>query len=428
MYSAIEFDASTTGLVFAYVLYAVIAFAVSTMRIRPSIKWLIWAGLALRIVGALGRESIKADAARYYRFGALHAQRFLELDFSPFWDQTQWWGENWIGTNFVTYPAGIVVYFLGQNLFAVFLVFALIGFAGLAAFGKAFQNSLPNASPFGYWAWLCLFPSLWFWPSSLGKEALMMCGLGFAALAYLRYDGQTRWLGLAIGLGLVFCIRPQVVAVFLVAMILSTFLEFDRWTPVRLLQAVVLLAAGTALMWFTLQFAVESEGADGVNDYIAKNAEQSTQGGSGVGAASLSPVGVLTSILNVLFRPFIWEAHNISSLVSAVEVFAMWTIIFLRRRQLGVVARVWREYRALRFAIAFTFMYVIALGFSLGNLGIIARQRVLVFPFFFLIVEAGTMLTVSYARRQERRVPIIRDGGYRAPSLPLRQKPAPSPR
>ncbi|OZC03418.1 hypothetical protein [Rubricoccus marinus] len=392
---------SPLGVVAMLMVYLFIAFGVSTSRLRPALKWLLWGGLAARVVGVLLRDGIKADAIRYYKLAGSHALHFAQFDFSPFWDSTQWWGgRDWMGSNIIPYPAGFIMVFLGQNIMAVFFAYALIAFVGLLCYVRAFENSLPRASSTGYMAWICLFPSLWFWPSSIGKEALMTFGLGVATLAYLRYDGRTRWALLVAGLSVVFVIRPQVVAVFAMAMVLSTFLDFKRWTPLRILQGAALLGIGFAMMWYSLRFAVEMDGVGTVEDYVATNANNSTQGGSEVGAASMSPVGVFVSILNVLFRPFLWEAHNVTAAFAAIEVSMMWGIIFVRRRQIAAMFRVWRNHLALRFAIPFTALYVIALGMNLGNLGIIARQRVLVFPLFFLIVEAGTMAVAAETRRR----------------------------
>ncbi len=393
--NSVVHDASTLGLVAVVVLYLVIAFAISTSRLRPAIKWLLWGGLALRVYGAVLREGMKADAAKYYRFGTYHSKRFSEFDFSPFWDPDQFFASTWIGSNVVTYPAGMMITILGQNIFAIFLMYTLLGYLGLVLYMKAFRNGLPAASDTGYVAWLCLFPSLWFWPSSIGKEALMTLGLGLAVFGYLRSDKRTKWFVLALGLGLVFSIRPQVVAVFAMAVVLTTFLDFKQWTPVRVLQGLVLLVLGGVAMWYSLQFALETDGASDIEDYISTNASLSTQGGSEVGAASLSPLGVLGAIMNVLFRPFLWEAHNLAALFAAIEVLAMWLILFLRRRKIAAAFRIWRSHRALRFAVVFTALYVVALGMNLGNLGIIARQRVLMFPLFFVIVEAGTMAAAA---------------------------------
>ncbi len=91
----------------------------------------------------------------------------------------------------------------------------------------------------------------------------------------------------------------------------------------------------------------------------------------------------------MLFRPFPWEAHNLQALIAAGEIVIIWGLIWYRRRELAAALAMWRQHRMLRFAIPFVCLYVVGLGMNLSNLGLVARQRVLVYPFLFLIVEAG---------------------------------------
>ena len=49
----------------------------------------------------------------------------------------------------------------------------------------------------------------------------------------------------------------------------------------------------------------------------------------------------------------------------------------------------WRADRFLRFSIPFILTYSVLLGMLMVNLGIIARQRVFLFPFLFLLLHAA---------------------------------------
>jgi hypothetical protein len=75
-------------------------------------------------------------------------------------------------------------------------------------------------------------------------------------------------------------------------------------------------------------------------------------------------------------------------LFSAVEILGFWTIVWFRRDHFVNALRGWRSDRLLRLAIPFILMYAITLGMVVANLGIVARQRVFLFPFLFLLVEA----------------------------------------
>lgn len=378
------------GVALILMLAAALSAAVSSSRLPTAAKLLVVGGIVLRLVGSLGRNAIAADANIYLRWGKKYAEYFREFDFSPLFDELLWRSPVWTGTNFIGYPTGLIIALIGESRIGTFFAFALIGMAGVAAFAVAFRRAFPRLPYLYYWAWIFLFPSIWFWPSSVGKEAIMMFGLGIATLGFVGKRQSPNWIILAVGVLCVYAVRPQVAAVLLLAVVMSYWLKFDNWSVSRVLQGVVILVVGLAAIWYTLQStiggAVEIETLQG---YVAQNAEQAQIGGSAIERVQLTPLGVLQALVNVLFRPFIWEAGNANMLFASIELMSMWAILLLRRRQIVGLFKVWRSNRVLRFAVPFVLLYTLALGFNLTNLGIIARQRVLMFPLLFMVIEAG---------------------------------------
>ena len=385
-------DADLLGISLMLAVMLLIGLVVSLTRWPRTAKLIIYVALVLRIVGALMRESIATDAAVYFRWGMRYADYFRRFDFSPLFNPDLWRGSEWIGSNFIGYPTGLIISLIGPTRTGTFFAFALIALIGIAAYAFAFRRAFPRANYLGYWAWVFLFPSLWFWPSSIGKECIITLGFGLATLGFAGRGGKANWLVVVFGLLFVFAIRPQLVAVFALATVLAHWLNFRDWSPGRLLQGSVILVVGLAGIWFSMA-NTRAGGADleSLEEYVEENVDRANQGGSKIDAVSLSPASVPLVITNVLFRPFIWEAHNVTSLFAALELMLMWALIWFRRRQLRHVFQIWRRHRMLRFAIPFVFLYVVALGFNLSNLGIIARQRTLVFPLLFMIVEAGNI-------------------------------------
>ena len=369
---------------------------VSLTRLPQRVKWLVYVALVLRFVGAFARQTMAADARVYFWWGERYAEYFSRLDFSPLFDPLLWRGSSWIGTNFMGYPAGFIISLIGPSWIGTFFAFGLLSFGGLVAYALAYRRSFPGVPYGAYWAWIFLLPSLWFWPSSLGKESIMLLGLGVATLGVAGKKGQPSWLLMGAGLALVFCIRPQVVAVFLFAVTLAYWLHFNTWSPGKVLQGAAILVVGLAGIWFTMAATLGGEvDLQSIEGYVDTNAVRNDSGGSSIEGVGASPAGIPMAVVNVLFRPFIWEAHNVTSLISALEVLLIWGLIWFRRRELRAALKVWRRDRMLRFAVPFLLLYVVALGMNLSNLGLVARQRVLVFPVLFLIVEAG----VYYRRR-----------------------------
>ena len=99
------------GIVLAFT--ALILIVVHISRLPDNVKLLVYIGVALRFVGAIGRESIAADAGVYFRWGQRYAEHFRIFDFSPLWDEALWRGSSWLGTNFVGYPTGLIISLIG---------------------------------------------------------------------------------------------------------------------------------------------------------------------------------------------------------------------------------------------------------------------------------------------------------------------------
>ncbi len=386
---------------------------VSYSRIRKELKLLIYAAVALRILGAGLRYYVLTgfyggfgDQMRYYEIGLGYAEQFQHLDFSVFTDRSQRFGGSWWGTQFVFFVSGGVLWAIGPSLIGEFIVFSLFGFGGLVGFALAFRRSYPQVSLWRYLRWLWLFPSLWFWPSSVGKEAIVLLGIGVAVAGFVGIKGRIHWGQLAVGLMLVFAIRPQVAAVVILAFILGQWLAQARqWTAARVVQGLFILGIGLAGISVSLQYAgVGSFDVEGLQSYIETDPARRVGGGSEIEAVQVGWRGVPLALVNILFRPFPWAADNIMVLFSSLEVVLFWAIVWYRRRNLWNSLRHWRSDRLLRVAIPFILVYAITLGLLVTNLGVIARQRVFLFPFLFILIEAVPAGTAEVLRRRGTRV------------------------
>jgi hypothetical protein len=363
---------------------------------RP-LRLLLSVALLLRLVGATARYLVLfhfyggvGDAVIYYREGLLFADHFRALDLSPIWDQTLWRATTWWGTQFVVFPSGIILSLLGSSILGEFVAFSLLAFAGLVAFAVAFHRSFPHVPLTRYGRWLWLFPSLWFWPSSVGKEALIMCGLGLAVAGFVGKHGRIRWLLLVAGAALVFAVRPQVVAVLVFAFILAQWLGLgERWTIGRVVQALLIFAVGVMAIRHSLSMlGVGSFDVEGVQSYVASEPARRTGGGSAFTGVDVGLRGVPFAMLNVLVRPFPWEAGNAMVLLSSVEVAGFWALVCFRRRALFQSVRYCRSSRLLRVCVPMVLLYSAMLGMTVANFGILARQRIFLFPFLFALLEA----------------------------------------
>ena len=382
------------------IVLAVVAFAmaiVSFTRLPRQVKLLVYAALALRVIGALVRYAVLVgfyhgfgDAMEYYRIGLRLAEQLTLFNLGPLFDSSNWRGGVWWGTTFIYFPSALTLSLIGPSVIGEFVVFSLFSFLGLVGFGIAFHRAYPAVPVARYLRWIWVLPSLWFWTSSIGKEAIVLLGIGLTFLGFAGSKQRIHWLTLAAGVGLVFAVRPQVAAVCVLSIIIAQWLtSLRKWSVASIGQGLVLLIGGLAVISLSGTFVgLESFDAEGVQTYIVEDPARRIDEGTRVDPVAVGIAGTPMALLNVLFRPLPWEATNIMVLFSSLEGAALWTLIWLRRKHLGRVLRHWRSDRLVGMALSFIVMYAVALGLIISNLGIIARQRVFIFPFLFLLIEA----------------------------------------
>ncbi len=107
--------------------------------------------------------------------------------------------------------------------------------------------------------------------------------------------------------------------------------------------------------------------------------------------------------MTVLFRPFPWEAGNAQALVASVEgtILAMLFVVSLPR--LARLPRLLVTTPYLVFAVSYSLMFVFAFS-SVGNFGIITRQRTQVFPLVLVLLAIPLATRAVEERRERQRV------------------------
>jgi hypothetical protein len=160
-----------------------------------------------------------------------------------------------------------------------------------------------------------------------------------------------------------------------------------QWTLPRLAQACVLAAAGFAVVVLASQaMGVRLTSLQALEVYLDRRASVSAIGGSAIEATGGTLAGLLVAPVNVLLRPFPWEARGVAGALAAAEIIILWTLFFVYRRNVVAFNRRYRHNRLLWFSVFFILAYVLLAGLALSNIGIIARQRVHVFPFLFIFL------------------------------------------
>ncbi|MGB8360870.1 MAG: hypothetical protein WCE80_05675 [Acidimicrobiia bacterium] len=394
----------TTGeivewMVIAIIFYLIVYWISTALPTKVDRAWLpamvMW-GFAAKLVGTLLRYYMAVDlygtgdAFRYHSRGVAFAGiwRTLAIPVSDAGGQ---------GTAFTEVVTGLVYSIYTPTMRGGFLMFAFLAFLGQLMFYAALRPWLKTKALKRYAIAVLFFPSLVFWPASIGKDALMMLFLGLATLGISRLLRRFEPMGLitaGLGLYLAAQVRPHVAIMLALAGALAFLLmrRTDRRVGgFRRIVLLVLAVVGLTFAWgaFSTDFGVSLEGSGDTADpgaFLESVQNQTAQGGSEVSGGIVSnPLDLPAATLKVLFRPLIYEASNLATAVSAVEgtvllFFIVWKIPMMFRNR-----RMVRGNPLLLLSFFYTGGFIIAFS-SILNLGILARQRVQVLPFLLALL------------------------------------------
>lgn len=303
------------------------------------------------------------------------------------------------GTAFTEVVTGFIYAIYTPTFLGAFLIFATLSFFGQLFFYAAFRPWMGEEKRRLYALAIFFFPSLVFWPSSLGKDALMVFFLGVATYGcsrLLKTYKLTSIVFIAPGLLLASGIRPHVAGILGIAVVLAILLGkpppehkgSPKWAMMLL---VAVLGAAAVLTTFASTFEVSVEGGRGsenLGGFLEDVSERTGQGGSEItGGAITSPAQMPGAVITVLFRPLIHEGTSAQVLASALEGTVMLGLVIWKLPQM------WRNKGLLRRRAYLMLCFFYTGGFIIGfsailNLGILARQRVQVLPFFLALVVA----------------------------------------
>ncbi|MEZ9198477.1 hypothetical protein [Shewanella sp. 10N.286.54.B9] len=284
---------------------------------------------------------------------------------------------------------------LELSILGMFLVFNIFGVIGLCAFYGALNKVTSNSSLYlRRVVLLAVFlPSVSFWSSGLGKDAISFMAMGLALYAALNFRKQLPLLSLAILFMLL--VRPHIAGMMVIALSISVFLQKDIPLIPKIIIGGLSLAGMVVMVPFALNYAgLESDASD-LESYIDKRQGYNQKGGGGVDISSMSlPMQMTTYIV----RPLPFEARSISQLLASID-----NVFLLALLLMGLKAKV--KYRKLKLVgnRAFMWSYVgicwVLLSMTTANLGIAMRQKWMFVPILlFLLIS---ILAAAESRKVE---------------------------
>lgn len=342
-----------------------------------------------------------ADSFHYWTIGLQIAKDFSIVGWSAF--HPPYWSTNLINT-----MCGLMTLVIGDALPAIFILFALGAMWGSFLFYRAFEIAFPDGDKRLYGLLVVLLPSILFWSSSVGKDALAQIFIGLGCYGFAKFCRQPRLVPAIqcafgiIGVGL---IRPHVAAMF--AMGVTFGYSFGRkhagkTSRLTRIFVIPLILAGT---YFVVREAGRFVGVEDSNTQSSiKKANVLTKntdiGGSAYNGSEPLPIRIAESPF-LLFRPFPWEIHNTMAAASSIESTALLLLCWSRRRIVWSTVRQ-RPNAFVIFALAFCVLFSVAFAAATSNFGILVRERIMMLPVALMLICArGKQVPVKrYALRR----------------------------
>ncbi|HEY4713003.1 MAG TPA: hypothetical protein VIH30_01985, partial [Aquirhabdus sp.] len=159
-----------------------------------------------------------------------------------------------LGTQFVRIFTAWFSYVLGFSFYGTFLVYNVIGFIGLLAGEASLRIAVSGYSRRvrNFAGFIVFLPSISFWSSGIGKDAISFMAAGIVLWAALDLRRRTRLLFSAILL--MFLVRPHMAALLLVAFAGSMLFQRSMSFVQRVLLVSVVLGAAAALVPVAIKY------------------------------------------------------------------------------------------------------------------------------------------------------------------------------
>ena len=330
------------------------------------------------------------------------------------------------GTGTMSALAAWTFYLLGPSKYAASIAFAMLSLCGKIAIYRVFRANVDPAFRWPVAIAAFFVPSFVFWSSGLIKEAVVVAGFGWSLFGLHLWIREARpvpgWALMMGGTIPMLLIKPYILFPLVLAGGIWYYWARSlkrgrvRVRPTYFAVAAVLGIGGVVLLGhYFPEYALDNFTARTSGLQQLGRGYQGLRGGSHftlsgeipttfVGQLAYAPAALLTS----LFRPALFEVHNLLMLANAVETTAL-TLLFARilfTRNLRNVRRQIADDPFLVFCLVFVVAFGIAVGLASSNLGTLSRYRCLLLPFFVvLLLVLGKPLPARSRASTLRRAP-----------------------
>ncbi len=301
-----------------------------------------------------------------------------------FWSRSYNFGL--INDNQTIIRANCIIHFFSFGNYHIHnIIFNLFSFAGLIAIWK-FLNAKFQVKKWMLLLSLFLFPTILLWTSGVLKESILIFALGFFLyFFFVKAKAIHKVFSLAF-LFLLLGMKPYVIISLLPGFLFLILRKVTAWKNVSafFLTLVISISAGLLVHFFSpinfLDYIIDKQKA-------FFNVAEMSDAGSVYYFPELSTYLDLIlysplAFFNCLFRPFLWEANGVFSLLASAEnlFFILLVSIFCLNFRRGKLSK-WEVALLL-----FVMLLSVLIGLTTPIFGAMVRYKMPMIPFLLIII------------------------------------------
>jgi hypothetical protein len=300
--------------------------------------------------------------------------------------------------------ASVFGFFCFQNFTIISFFFSMLSYIGIwrmyLVFYKVFNDFKIEVS----FSFLFL-PSFLFWGSGILKDPICLFSLGILIdvlfnLTFYKKFSLLKLFGVIVSVCLVLFTKSYILYAFIISyIIMLSFLLIKRvgiLFKLFIFLVVILIFAisGDTFTGFITD-TIQSEAVGAAIEQSQKNRENyENAGGAFVDIGNFDPslsgiiTKVPTALLNVFFRPFIWEARSPVLFISMLEsmLFLFLFLSVLIKNKIFFVFAAINKHPVYIFFFFFSILLGIIVGLTTFNFGTILRYKIPCLPFLCLLL------------------------------------------
>lgn len=304
-----------------------------------------------------------ADAVKYYRV-SLNENSISNL---------------YPGSPFIYYISSIFSRGFEANYLNTTLCFGLFGTLGLVFLYLSLSKYLEKLS--WYWYFLLFIPSMSFWSSGLGKDAISFFSV--CLFLYTITSNKKLYILLPISFFFMFMVRPHIALMMIVSFVIYFIFRSKIHLLAKLIILPVIIAGVVVSSGFVQQYVgLDEASLDSVSGYVDDRQNSNQGGGSSIDLQSMSyPVQMFTYI----FRPLPFDAHSALALFTSIEntILLILFLYVLFKNKFKLYAFVEGKHAWL---LIYVFLTCSMLAITTANLGIATRQKWMFMPILIYLL------------------------------------------